>query len=390
LLKVFVSSTITELRDVREIVGKALTDHGIEAVVYEATIGARPDTVAYTSVSEVQESDVYVGLFWRKYGDITILEYHHARKLKKPCFIYVRDKNLKRDRALEDFLQREVYDPYKGVAYSYFESALQLGDAVAKDIMDWLVRCSPVRIARTTAFGGREPSIGRKSLVELLEDFEMGPSEGLASFLKARAKGNFWDRSEWGLAVDWHVILPGAGNFIYAEPGLWKIRVKTDESLNEESHESEIAEAFGLNLNAVKEIVNSEPVPKVNRPKFYVHDIDETSGTLDSGREITFTLGYTTHHVYRAINKAMENKVPTLGGCTLGEHISNRNLPEPTGLLSRHVFMVRVALHMAVITQDRRIVITRRQNVDITKNTWGLPVSESMKADTDVLSKGRK
>jgi hypothetical protein len=131
---------MTELRDVREVVHKALTDHGIEAVVYEANIGARPDTVVYTSLSEVQESDVYVGLFWMKYGDITIQEYRHARKLNKHCFIYVRDKNLRRDRALEDFLQREVYDPYTGVTYSYFESALQLGNAVAKDIMDWLER----------------------------------------------------------------------------------------------------------------------------------------------------------------------------------------------------------------------------------------------------------
>jgi len=142
LLKVFVSSTMLELRDVREIVHKALTDHGIEAVVYETSIGARPDTIAHTSLSEVQESDVYVGLFWSQYGHITTLEYHHARKLRKPCFIYIRAKNTQRDQELEDFLQREVYKPYTGPAYSYFESALQLGNAVAKDIMDWLVRCS--------------------------------------------------------------------------------------------------------------------------------------------------------------------------------------------------------------------------------------------------------
>lgn len=140
MLKVFVSSKMVELRDVREVVHKALTDHEIEAVVFEADIGARPDTVAHTSLSEVQKSDVYVGLFGREYGDITILEYYHARKLGKPCFIYIRDTNLQRDQALEDFLQKEIYHPYKGVTYCYFESVLQLGDAVAKDIMDWLVR----------------------------------------------------------------------------------------------------------------------------------------------------------------------------------------------------------------------------------------------------------
>lgn len=142
MLKVFVSSTMLELADVREIVREALTSQGIEAVVYETSIGARPDTIAHASLSEVQESDVYVGLFWRQYGHITTLEYHHARKLKKPCFLYIRGKNTQRDQELEDFLQREVYDPYEGPAYSYFESVVQLGNSVAKDIMEWLVRCS--------------------------------------------------------------------------------------------------------------------------------------------------------------------------------------------------------------------------------------------------------
>ncbi len=62
-LKVFISSKMAELRDVREIVNKALTDRAIEAMVYETSMGAQPETVLSSSLRAVEESDIYVGLF---------------------------------------------------------------------------------------------------------------------------------------------------------------------------------------------------------------------------------------------------------------------------------------------------------------------------------------
>jgi hypothetical protein len=70
-LKVFISSKMGELRDVREIVTQSLQDRGIDAWVYEARAGARPDDVVGASLSEVEAADVYVGLFWREYGEVT-------------------------------------------------------------------------------------------------------------------------------------------------------------------------------------------------------------------------------------------------------------------------------------------------------------------------------
>jgi uncharacterized protein YjbI with pentapeptide repeats len=139
-LKVFISSKMAELRDVRELVAKALDDKGIEAWVYEAHAGARPEDVVETSLSEVEAADIYVGLFWEKYGEVTVQEYRHARALDKPCFVYIRDKDIQREQALEDFLRAEVYDLHVGVTYDYFDSAVQLGEQVADDIMAWLVR----------------------------------------------------------------------------------------------------------------------------------------------------------------------------------------------------------------------------------------------------------
>jgi uncharacterized protein YjbI with pentapeptide repeats len=139
-IKVFISSKMMELRDVREVVGAALKERGIEAFVYEEKAGARPGTVVETSLEEVEKADVYVGLFWQKYGPVTVEEFRHARQHRKPCLIYIRDKDIQREKALEDFLQDEVYDLDKGVTYDYFDSAVKLGEQVADDIMAWLVR----------------------------------------------------------------------------------------------------------------------------------------------------------------------------------------------------------------------------------------------------------
>jgi predicted NACHT family NTPase/WD40 repeat protein len=139
-LKVFISSKMAELRDVREVVGAALKERGIEAFVYEEKAGARPDSVVETSLEEVENADLYVGLLWQKYGPVTVEEFRHAREHRKPCLIYIRDKDIQREKALENFLADEVYDLQKGVTYDYFDSAVELGQQVADNIMAWLVR----------------------------------------------------------------------------------------------------------------------------------------------------------------------------------------------------------------------------------------------------------
>jgi predicted NACHT family NTPase len=138
-LKVFLSSKMLELRDVRDIIATALREKGIDAWIFE-TAGARPGDVVETSLSEVEEADIYVGLFWIQYGEVTVHEYRRARALNKPCFVYIRERVSQREETLEAFLQAEVYDLQRGVTYAYFDSAVQLGKQVADDLMMWLVR----------------------------------------------------------------------------------------------------------------------------------------------------------------------------------------------------------------------------------------------------------
>ncbi len=71
---------------------------------------------------------------------MTVQEYRHARSLSKPCFIYIRDRGIERDQALESFLNDEVYDLKQGVTYDYFYGAKPLIEQAANDILAWLVQ----------------------------------------------------------------------------------------------------------------------------------------------------------------------------------------------------------------------------------------------------------
>ena len=139
-LKVFISSKMVELRDVRDTIDHALEQRGIDAWVYENNAGARPETITKASLEEVELSDVFVAVFWKQFGEITAKEFQHARSLGKPCFVYVRDKDLAREKLLEDWLSTNVYDPNTGLAYEFFDSARSLGKQIADDVMAWLVR----------------------------------------------------------------------------------------------------------------------------------------------------------------------------------------------------------------------------------------------------------
>jgi hypothetical protein len=137
-IKVFVSSKTVELRDMREMLGQHLDERGIDTWIYESNSVIHPDNSQTASLSEVDAADLFIGLFWKKYNDVTVQEFRHARRLKKPCFIYVQDQNTKREQELENFLAAEVLDVAAGVTSVYFDKESLLLEQVADDIYNWL------------------------------------------------------------------------------------------------------------------------------------------------------------------------------------------------------------------------------------------------------------
>src|SRR5262245_25817344 len=137
-LRVFVSSKMQELAPERQALKAALDALKVDAWVFEQDAGARPESIQKTFLKEVEEADLYIGLFWKGYGDYTIEEYEHARKLGKDCLIYEKRAALngQRDPRLQAFLDR-LGNVETGLTIKWFDDPLQLSEAIKDDVARW-------------------------------------------------------------------------------------------------------------------------------------------------------------------------------------------------------------------------------------------------------------
>src|SRR5262245_28090453 len=140
-LRVFVSSKMQELAPDRKALKAALDALKVDAWVFEEDAGARPVSIQKAFLEEVEAADLYIGLFWKGYGDYTIEEYKHARKLGKDCLIYEKRAALngERDPRLQKFLD-SVSDVKTGRTIKWFDDALQLTEAIKDDVARWQAR----------------------------------------------------------------------------------------------------------------------------------------------------------------------------------------------------------------------------------------------------------
>jgi len=97
-----------ELGPERQALKAALDALKVDAWVFEQDAGARPESIQKAFLGEVEAVDLYIGLFWKGYGEYTIEEYEQARKLGKDCLIYEKRAALdgQRDPRLQTFLDR--------------------------------------------------------------------------------------------------------------------------------------------------------------------------------------------------------------------------------------------------------------------------------------------
>ena len=138
-LKAFISSKTKELHDERLVLKHKLLSRGIDAFVFELDAGARPETPQQAYLDEVANSDLYIGIFWNQYSTPTIEEFQQARKLGKPCLIYVKNFDVNREPLLEKFLH-EISNSSSGLTYRFFNDVLELSTFSSQDIQEWLVR----------------------------------------------------------------------------------------------------------------------------------------------------------------------------------------------------------------------------------------------------------
>jgi hypothetical protein len=135
-LQAFISSKMVELKPERDIIKESLEGLKVDAWVYEEDVNASSQTIQETFLEEVENADIYIGIFWKGFGAYTIEEFEHARKLRKPQFVYVKNLDLdkydeiskldKRDFQLQEFLDT-ISDVETGVTSVWFDETKEIG-----------------------------------------------------------------------------------------------------------------------------------------------------------------------------------------------------------------------------------------------------------------------
>jgi len=134
-VRVFVSSTLQELANERHAVRAAITRLRLTPVMFE--LGARPHPPRELYRAYLAQSDVFVGIYWRRYGwvapgeAVSGLEDEYLLSGDRPKLIYVKSADDREPRLTE--LLGRIQDDDRA-AYKPFESAAELADLVADDL----------------------------------------------------------------------------------------------------------------------------------------------------------------------------------------------------------------------------------------------------------------
>jgi len=180
---VFISSSINEFKKTRVVLADRIDKMPhLKAILLERR-GADAETVTTASLKGVESSDIYLGIFGKKYSEITLKEYHNAVQLGKPCLTYVRKAKV-RDPELAEFVKKELSARSK---YYEFENDQMLVKQARKDLNTLVVQTFK-SISGTGTLSVRRATVGGTDV--LVEDrFEEEFSEKLSTVTKMLVNG---------------------------------------------------------------------------------------------------------------------------------------------------------------------------------------------------------
>jgi predicted ATPase len=135
-LRVFVSSTLKELAPERRAARSAIERLAMAPVMFE--LGARPHPPRDLYRAYLEQSDIFVGLYWQKYGwvapgeDVSGLEDEYDLAAPDmPKLIYIRD-SVDREERLKGLLDRIKNDDM--ASYTSFDGADELATLITADL----------------------------------------------------------------------------------------------------------------------------------------------------------------------------------------------------------------------------------------------------------------
>jgi predicted ATPase/class 3 adenylate cyclase len=136
-VRVFVSSTLQELADERVAVREAIQQLHLAPVMFE--LGARPHPPRELYRAYLDQSHIFVGIYWQKYGwvapgeTISGLEDEYRLSGDKPKLIYLKSPAPAQEPRLKELLDRIRTDDT--ASYKPFASASELRELIGNDLM---------------------------------------------------------------------------------------------------------------------------------------------------------------------------------------------------------------------------------------------------------------
>ena len=113
-LRVFVSSTLQELAEERAAAREAVAKLRLAPVMFE--LGARPHPPRQLYRAYLDQSHIFVGIYWERYGwiapgeTVSGLEDEYRLSGDKPKLIYIKNPAPQREPRLKDLLDRIQQD----------------------------------------------------------------------------------------------------------------------------------------------------------------------------------------------------------------------------------------------------------------------------------------
>ncbi|MCR2793545.1 DUF4062 domain-containing protein [Microbacterium sp. zg.Y625] len=135
-IRVFISSTLRELEPERRAVRAVVERLHLAPVMFE--LGARPHPPRALYRSYLQQSDIFLGLYWERYGwvapdeEISGLEDEYRLSTALPSLIYIKEPAPQREDRLAGLLDAIRSDDR--TSYKSFQTPEELADLVLADI----------------------------------------------------------------------------------------------------------------------------------------------------------------------------------------------------------------------------------------------------------------
>lgn len=135
-VRVFISSTLEELAPERKAAREAIDQLHLTPVFFEA--GARPYPPRELYRAYLDQSDIFVGVYWQRYGwvapamDVSGLEDEYRLSAGMPRLIYVKLPAADREPGLGALLDRIRVESV--ASYKTFATAAELGELLANDL----------------------------------------------------------------------------------------------------------------------------------------------------------------------------------------------------------------------------------------------------------------